>query len=193
MLWSQGMSNSRENLASWHDLKNHFIRVLRGDFNTKSLMAATVKMANFTYQSLIFPFHRLNNLQGVIYLNLDVSQASPVYSVWFSLCCLPDSNQCAKPMSGEIKMSPKETKTILLDDVTVDEALRQVGGYRCWNLLAFGFLGLIFFGTNAFMNIAIVFIGKHVGNKGCCWFLDEMYVLFNKLSYNLSYEQWAQI
>ena len=76
-----------------------------------------------------------------------------------------DSNQTARPVSAEINMSAKDTKAILLDDVTVDEALRKVGGYRRWNLLAFGLLGLTFFGTNAFVNLAIVFIGKETENK----------------------------
>ena len=48
-----------------------------------------------------------------------------------------------------------------LDHVTVDEALRYVGRYRRWHLLAFVLLGTTFFGVTAFQEMAIIFIGKY--------------------------------
>ena len=48
----------------------------------------------------------------------------------------------------------------LLMALTVDEALRQVGGYRPWQLAVYWFLGFTAFIPVAWQSLAIVFIGK---------------------------------
>ena len=53
-----------------------------------------------------------------------------------------------------------EKRGLVLEDVTVDEVLSHIGGYRRWHLLAFTMLSFTSHGLTAMNVLAFIFIGE---------------------------------